>query len=504
MNNLPLTLLILDGFGLAEAGPGNAVSLASTPNFDFLWQSYPHCELEASGLAVGLPAGQMGNSEVGHTNIGAGRVVKQDLVAIDDAVADHSLSQNPVLQEAFASAKERGTKLHLVGLVSDGGVHSHINHLIALLEASKQAELEQVYIHAITDGRDTAPKSALDFLQQLDLAILNVGVGKIASVSGRYYAMDRDKRWERLSKAYCAIVMGEGEVADSAESAVENSYQQDTTDEFILPTVIDSNGKIENGDVVLCFNFRSDRMIQLVTALENFHSLPLENCKEVENLDIYTMTSYSQDLQAKVLFGKPLLKRTLGEVLASLGLRQTRIAETEKYPHVTYFFNGGLEQQFKNEDRILIPSPKVATYDMQPEMSVEMVADSVVKTLANASSDVIIVNFANCDMVGHTGDIPATIKAVEAVDLALGRVKQAVEYAGGVLIVIADHGNAEMMLEADGKPCTAHTTNPVPCIVMGAGELKLKNGKLADIAPTILELIGAKKPAEMSGESLLQ
>ena len=504
MNNLPLVLLILDGFSLSEPGPGNAVSLASTPNFDKLWQNYPHCQLEASGLAVGLPTGQMGNSEVGHTNIGAGRIVKQDLVEIDDAIVSEDFFTKPILQKALATAKERGSKLHLLGLVSDGGVHSHLNHLIALLKAAKQANIDQTYVHVITDGRDTAPKSALGFVQQLDLAILDLGIGEIATVMGRYYAMDRDKRWERVAKAYNALTAGIGERYDSAEEAITASYTNDITDEFILPSVINQNGLIETGDVVICFNFRSDRMIQIVKILEDPHAADFTVEQPADNLAIFTMTPYSTDIKADVLFAKPLLKRTLGEIIAANHLRQSRIAETEKYAHVTYFMNGGIEQQFKNENRILIPSPKVATYDMQPEMSVEQVAQAVIETIEQKTSDVLIVNFANCDMVGHTGDIPATIKAVEAVDSALGRVWQAVERAGGSLLITADHGNAETMLEADGKPCTSHTTNPVPFIVVGREPVKLQNGKLADIAPTILQLLNVKQPTEMTGESLIK
>lgn len=504
MQKTPLVLLILDGFGLAEASPGNAISLANTPNFDRLWQTYSHSQLTASGLAVGLPEGQMGNSEVGHTNIGAGRIVKQDLVAIDDAIKEGEIFHNPELLRAIDVAKERGAKLHLLGLVSDGGVHSHINHLVALLAVAKQAGLNQVFVHAITDGRDTAPKSALGFIQQLDLAMLELEIGEIATLSGRYYAMDRDKRWERVAKAYNAFVAGAGEVFASAEEAITTSYANNITDEFILPSIINRDGLIGDNDVVICFNFRSDRMIQIGSILENPDAAQFETQALAKNLYLATMTRYSEEIKAPVLFEKPLLKRTLGEIIASSGLRQSRIAETEKYPHVTYFMNGGIEQQFKNENRILIPSPKVATYDMQPEMSVEAVSEAVIKTLNNQSSDVLIVNFANCDMVGHTGDIPATIKAVEAVDQALGQVETVVKQAGGILLVTADHGNAEIMLEANGKPCTAHTTNPVPFIIVAESEFKLKDGKLADIAPTILKLLNLKVPTEMTGESLIE
>ena len=504
MNNLPLVLLILDGLGLAPSGPGNAVSLASTPNFDKLWRDFPHSELEASGLAVGLPAGQMGNSEVGHSNIGAGRIIKQDLVKIDASIDGGDFFDNPVLLQAIEQAKERQSKLHLIGLVSDGGVHSQIKHIVALLEASKRQNFQNVFVHALTDGRDTAPKSALDYIQQLDLAMLKIGVGKIATIAGRYYAMDRDKRWDRLEKAYVAMVESIGEEANSAEEAIEHNYSNGITDEFIIPTVIDKTGSISQGDVVICFNFRADRMIQLVNVLSNPSQAEFEITHPADNLSVFTMTHYSDDIEAPVLFSEAVLKRTLGEIIAANGLRQHRIAETEKYAHVTYFFNGAIEQQFKNEERVLIPSPKVATYDIQPEMSVDDVASATINTLKNGLSDVLIVNFANCDMVGHTGDITAAIRAVEAVDKALGRVYEAVQEANGMLLVTADHGNAEVMLEPNGTPCTTHTTNPVPFILCSRQDITLSDGKLSDIAPTILSLIGIKSPDEMTGSKLIQ
>lgn len=504
MNNLPFVLLILDGFGLAEPGPGNAVSNAKTPVFDYLWQNMPHTELQASGQAVGLPEGQMGNSEVGHLNIGAGRVVKQAFVEINDAIEDNQLEKNTVLQNALQTAKENNGRLHLIGLVSDGGVHSHINHLVALIEAAKAAEVEQAFIHAITDGRDTDPKAGLDFIQALDMELLRIGIGEIATISGRYYAMDRDKRWKRTAKAYQAMIDGIGESFDTAEEAIAASYDQNVTDEFIEPCVINSNGTIRDNDTIIFFNFRPDRMIQIATALDRPDEVEFAIAKPPKRLSLFSMTKYDDLLSAKVLFPKQIVKRTLGEILSNSGLKQARIAETEKYAHVTYFFNGGEDFVFKNEHRTLVPSPKVATYDMQPAMSASEVADAAITDLETSKSDVLVVNFANCDMVGHTGDFAATMRAVETVDSEMGRILTALRQRGGVALVTADHGNAETMLDGKGKPCTTHTTSPVPFILTKTGYQLREGGKLADVAPTILELIGIKQPTEMTGESLLQ
>lgn len=504
MNNLPLVLLILDGFGLAEPGPGNAISNAKTPVFDQLWQTMPHTQLEASGLAVGLPDGQMGNSEVGHLNIGAGRVVKQTLVEIDDAIENREFAKNTVLQQALQTAKKSNDRLHLVGLVSNGGVHSHINHLVALVEAAKSAGIEQVFIHVITDGRDTAPKSGIDFVQALDLELIRIGVGEIATVAGRYYAMDRDKRWDRIAKAYQAMTEGIGERYDSAEEAIAVSYDNNITDEFIKPCVINPNGMIDSDDTVIFFNFRPDRTIQLATAFDSPEEVDFAIITPPKNLSLFSMTRYNDTLETQVLFPKQIIKRTLGEVLSNSGLKQARIAETEKYAHVTYFFNGGEDFVFKGEHRTLVPSPKVATYDMQPAMSVEEVADAVITDLNAQKSDVLIVNFANCDMVGHTGDFDAAVQATEAVDREMGRVLSALSQRSGTALIIADHGNAEVMLDGQNQPCTTHTTSPVPFILTKTNYQLRDNGKLADIAPTILDLIGIKQPSEMTGESLLQ
>ncbi|MGI6612407.1 MAG: 2,3-bisphosphoglycerate-independent phosphoglycerate mutase [Candidatus Nanosyncoccaceae bacterium] len=504
MDNLPLVLLILDGFGLAEPGLGNAISNAKTPVFDYLWQNMPHTQLQAAESAVGLPEGQMGNSEVGHLNIGAGRVVKQTLVEINDAIADGEFVKNAILQEALETAKENGERLHLIGLVSDGGVHSHIDHLVAIVEAAKNAGLEHVFIHAITDGRDTATNAGLDFIQTLDLELLRIGVGEIATVAGRYYTMDRDKRWERIAKGYQAMVNGAGERFDSAEEAIAVSYDKKITDEFIKPCVINPSGTISDGDTIIFFGFRPDRMIQIVTAFDRPNEVGFTINNPPKHLSLFSMTKYDDLLDTKVLFPKQILKRTLGEVLSNNGLRQTRIAETEKYPHVTYYFNGGEDFIFKNEKRTAIPSPKVATYDMQPAMSASEIANAVITDLETKQSDVLIVNFANCDMVGHTGDFTATIQAVEAVDREMGRILAAAEQRGGITLITADHGNAEIMLDDKNQPCTTHTTSPVPFILTKAGYQLKDGGKLADIAPTILELIGIKQPTEMTGESLLQ
>lgn len=490
MQKSPLVLIILDGFGLAPTGPGNAISLARKPYFDYIWQNYPHSKLHASGLDVGLPIGQMGNSEVGHLNIGAGRVVKQLLVEIDDQISDGRFRQNQTMLDCFEEAKNNNGTLHLLGLVSDGGVHSHISHLIEIVRFARDYGLDRVHIHAITDGRDTAPESALDFIQELDLELIDLNFGDISTISGRYYAMDRDNRWERTEESFNNLTRLDSVVEASAEDVISKSYAIGTSDEFIKPVQINPNGLISKNDSVLCFNFRPDRMRQITTKLLELTS------------NVYTFSNYGSDLDTKIIFPKQILKRTLGEIIATNNLSQARIAETEKFPHVTYFMNGGEEQTFKNEIRNLIPSPKVATYDMQPEMSVEGVARSVIDNLVTATSDVIIVNFANCDMVGHTGDISATIKAVEAVDKALGSVLKSVSDAEGIAVITADHGNAEEMLDEHGQVATAHTTNPVPFIITTGG-ISLRDGSLSDIAPTILDILNIKKPAEMTGESLI-
>lgn len=485
-----VVLIILDGWGLAPASPSNAVSMANTPNFDFLWSHYPHLRLAASGEAVGLPAGQIGNSEVGHLNIGAGRVVTQDLPRISKAIKDGSFFKNKVLAETFAYAKENDKPIHIMGLVSDGGVHSHISHLFALLEYAKSAGIHKVYIHAFTDGRDVEPKSAIKYFEALESEIKKIGVGKIATVSGRYFAMDRDNRWERTDLAYSAIAEGKGELADSAEQAIKDNYARGVTDEFIRPTVIDPKGKIEDGDAIIFFNLRSDRPRQLS------HLLLAKKPYFV------TMTEYDPLLKTNgVIFPYEEVKNVLSEVISSEGLKQFHIAETEKYAHVTFFLDGGKEKASKGEDRHLIPSPKIATYDLKPEMSAPEVARNLLEQIGKY--DFIVVNFANADMVGHTGKLKAAISACEAVDVELGKVIKKATENGYNVIVTADHGNAEQMIYLDGLPCTAHTTNLVPFILVGEQKLrKVQSPKLGNISPTVLDIMGIKKPKEMTESSL--
>lgn len=499
-------LLVLDGWGVAPAGPENAISLARTPNFDLFWSKYPHTLLAASGEAVGLPHGQIGNSEVGHLNIGAGRTVLQDLPRINNAVRDGSFYKNVELIKLFDYVNNKGKKAHLLGLVSPGGVHTHQNHLYALLQMAKDRGVKDVYIHAFTDGRDTCPKSAMKYIGELEEKIKQNGVGKIATVSGRYYAMDRDNRWDRTNLCYNALLMGRGEIAASSLEAIENSYQKNITDEFIKPAVIDNAGLIDDGDGVVFFNFRSDRPRQLTKALiqKNFNGFKRE--KIAKDLYFVTMTQYEKDLKVTgVAFAEEKVKNCLEEVLAEHDKKQFHLAETEKYPHVTYFFNGLNEQKRTKEDWKLIPSPKVATYDLQPEMSAPKIAAELTERLGNF--DFIITNFANLDMVGHTGKIPETIKAVETVDACLGGVVMAAKTAGYSIIITADHGNAEKMLNADGTPYTAHTTNPVPFILIDQNYKHLKyqiNPTVGNIAPTILTLLNIEKPQEMKNRGLIE
>ncbi len=474
----PVVLVVLDGWGCAPPGPGNAVSLASTPVFDRLWRDYPHTTLEASGEAVGLPPGQMGNSEVGHLTIGAGRVLYQDLMRVNRAIEDGSFFANPVLRSAF----RRGRNVHLLGLVSHGGVHSHVDHLRALLRFAP----EKTWIHAFTDGRDVSPHAAVR-----DLAALPAE--RIATVAGRYYAMDRDGRWERTQRAFDAIVHGRGVQADDPVAAVQASYEAGVTDEFVEPVVLRGRPRLERGDSAIFFNFRPDRARQLSERL-------LE-----AGFDLTTMTRYRDDFRCPVVFPEQEVEQTMAQVLAAHGIRQLHAAETEKYAHVTYFFNGGREQEWPGESRILVPSPReVGTYDRKPEMSAPELADRFCAEIGDGYG-FAIVNFANPDMVGHTGVIPAVVEAVEATDRCLGRVVQAVERAGGVLLVTADHGNAEQLVEADGvSPHTAHTTNPVPLVVTEVAATLRDGGELSDLAPTALALVGVEPPAAMTGRSLLQ
>lgn len=510
MAKKPVMLMILDGFGIAEASEGNAVSLAKKPNFDKLMKEYPHSMLEASGMAVGLPEGQMGNSEVGHLNIGAGRIVYQELTRITKAIADGEFFKNEELLKAIKNAKENNTALHLMGLLSDGGVHSHINHLKGLLEFAKNEGLKEVYVHAFMDGRDVAPSSGKEFIEKAEKMMKEVGVGKIATVSGRYYAMDRDNRWERVELAYNAIVRGTGNTATSAVEAIQESYNDKKTDEFVVPTVVLEDGHptstVKSGDSVVFFNFRPDRARELTRALtqKDFDGFNAEKL----DLTFVTMTQYDKTFEGVMIAFKPqTLEDTLGEFIANKGLNQLRIAETEKYAHVTFFFNGGVEQPNENEDRALIASPKVATYDLKPEMSAYEVTEELLNRIDSDKYDMIILNYANPDMVGHTGVIPAAVKAIETVDECLGKVADKILEKGGSLFVTADHGNAETMIDfKTGTPFTAHTIDPVPFVwVTKDTEGKtLENGKLSDIAPTMLQEMGLEAPSEMTGHSLIK
>ncbi len=508
MNNNLTMLMILDGFGIRESEVGNAVKLANTPNIDKLMKICPTSIIHTSGLQVGLPEGQMGNSEVGHTNIGAGRIVYQELTRITKSIEDGDFFSIPEFVSAIENCKKHGSKLHILGLLSDGGVHSHIRHLYGLLELAKRKDFEDVYVHCFMDGRDTPPASGEGYIVKLEEKMREKGVGKIATISGRFYSMDRDKRWQRVQKAYDALVNGEGNRATSAVSAIEASYQKEVFDEFVEPTVIYSGdkpvAKIEKNDSVIFFNFRPDRARELTRTLVDSEF----NEFETKDLDLYyvTFTQYDATLpNVNIAFKPEKLVNTFGEYISKNGLTQLRIAETEKYAHVTFFFNGGEEKQYPGEDRILVPSPKVETYDMQPEMSAEEVTVKVVEAIKSGKYNSIILNYANPDMVGHTGSLEAAIKAIEKIDGCVQRVVDAVKEQNGVLLITADHGNAEQMIdEATGEPHTAHTTNPVPLILVGKDNVRLKEGRLADLAPTMLEIMGLEKPQEMTGESLIE
>ena len=499
----PLILMILDGFGIAPEY-GNAIMAAKKPNLDRLFRENPLTQIGASGLNVGLPNGQMGNSEVGHTNIGAGRIVYQELTRITKEIEDGDFYKNPALIKAVAAAKAKGTALHLIGLLSDGGVHSHNGHLYALLELAKRNGLSKVYVHALLDGRDVPPSSGKGFVEDCLAKMQEIGVGEIATVAGRYYAMDRDNRWERVSKAYNAMVLGEGVQNPDPVAAVAKSYEDGVTDEFVVPVVCGPEGRISADDSVIFFNFRPDRARELTRAFVDPDFTGFERAKSFFPLTYVCMTQYDATMpNVDVAFHPQSLKNTLGEYLSNLGMTQLRIAETEKYAHVTFFFNGGVETVYPGEDRVLIHSPKVATYDLQPEMSAYAVTDALVEKIDSGMYDVIILNFANCDMVGHTGIFDAAKAAVEAVDICVGRVIDAIECMHGTAIITADHGNAEKMYEEDGSPFTAHTTNPVPFCVVGYPCKLRENGKLADIAPTMLKILGLPQPAEMTGESII-
>ncbi|MDD6237612.1 MAG: 2,3-bisphosphoglycerate-independent phosphoglycerate mutase [Clostridiales bacterium] len=500
-----LALIILDGFGYNPNEYGNAIKAANTPNIDALFAKYPHTLIGASGMDVGLPDGQMGNSEVGHTNIGAGRIVYQELTRITKSIKDGDFFSNPALKAAIENCKKNHSALHLMGLLSDGGVHSHNAHLYGLVEMARENGLNEVYIHAFMDGRDVPPTSGKDFLADCQAKLEEIGVGKIATVIGRYYAMDRDNRWDRVEKAYAAMVYGEGEQCADPVAAAENSYAQGVTDEFIVPTVCTKGATIKTNDSVVFFNFRPDRAREITRTLvdDDFSGFTRRNGR----IPVYfvCMTQYDATMpNVDIAFKPQSLTNTFGQYISDKGLTQLRIAETEKYAHVTFFFNGGVEASFPGEDRALINSPKVATYDLKPEMSAYEVTDEVVSRINSGKYDVIILNYANCDMVGHTGVFDAAKAAVEAVDTCLGRTVEAILAQGGAALITADHGNADQMYEPDGSPFTAHTTNLVPLILVNVDASLKEHGKLADLAPTMLDILGLEQPVEMTGESLLK
>ena len=510
MSNKKLTMLmILDGFGMNEKAEGNAVKIAQIPELTEILTKNPNTMIHTSGLEVGLPEGQMGNSEVGHTNIGAGRIVYQDLAKITKSIEDGDFFSKPEFVKAIENCKANNSKLHIMGLLSDGGVHSHNRHLYGLLELAKRKDFEDVYVHCFMDGRDTPPASGEGYLIKLEEKLKEKGVGQIASLSGRFYAMDRDKRWERVSQAYNALVYGEGEKATDAVAAIEESYQKEIFDEFVKPTVITNKSgeaiaKIEEGDSVIFFNFRPDRAREITRSIVDKEFDGFETKKM--NTYFVCMTPYDETMpNVEVAFRKEEIRNTFGEYISKKGLKQLRIAETEKYAHVTFFFNGGEEKQYEGEDRILVPSPKVETYDLKPEMSAYEVTDKVIEAIKSEKYDSIILNYANPDMIGHTGSIDAAVKALETINDCVARVVAAVKEVEGVLLITADHGNAEQMIDyKTGEPHTAHTTNPVPLAIIGLpGNKKVKEGRLADLAPTMLDIMGLEKPDEMTGESLI-
>ncbi len=503
MAKKPIALIIMDGYGINKETEGNAIAAANTPNLDKFFAEYPNTQLSASGLDVGLPDGQMGNSEVGHTNIGAGRVVYQMLVKITKDINEGKINDIKALSDTMDKAKASGKSLHLMGLLSNGGVHSHNEHLYGLLRMAKKKGLDKVYVHTFLDGRDVPPTSGADFMQALENEIKEIGVGSIATIMGRFYAMDRDNAWDRVEKAYNAIVKGEGIQETDAVTAVKNSYVNDVTDEFVVPTVVDKNGMVKENDSVIFFNFRPDRARQITRTFVDPEFNGFE--RTYFPVNFVCMTQYDESMpNVTVAYPPESLEMTFGEYVSKKGLTQLRIAETQKYAHVTFFFNGGEEKQFEGEDRILIKSPDVETFDLKPEMSAYEVTDAVVEAIDDEKFDVIILNYANCDMVGHTGIIDAAVKAVEAVDECVGRTVNSILAKGGQAIITADHGNADCLIDPVTKaPFTAHTTNPVPMILIGAGNVKLKMGRLCDLCPTMLDLMGLPKPEQMTGESLI-
>ncbi len=497
----PIILCILDGFGLREEIKGNAVKLAKKPNFEFLWNHYPHSTLNASGKEVGLPEGQMGNSEVGHMNIGAGRLVYQPQELINVSIENKEIFQNQEILKVMNHAKQNHSKLHIMGLISDGGVHSHINHLMAILEMCKQNQIEKLYLHLFADGRDVDPCSCYRYIEQVEKKLKEINVGKIATLGGRYYGMDRDNNYDRLQKAYDAMVNNIGPKHHSIEEFIKESYEQNITDEFLIPTIFEEEGKIEENDGIIVYNYRKDRLREILTALTN-PSFQDMKVKKFQNLKVVTMLPVVESVIASHAFDDPKLTNILGEYVAKKGLKQLRIAETEKYAHVTFFFDGGKEVDYPNEKKILIPSPKVATYDLKPEMSIVEVTDTLLKELTENEYDLVILNFANCDMVGHTGNLEAAIKAVEKVDESLGKIYHKVEELNGLLIVTADHGNCELMIDENNHIITSHTTNKVPFIICN-NNYQVSDGKLGDIAPTILKILQLEIPKEMSGKILI-
>lgn len=510
MTNPLGAIIILDGFGIRGEVEGNAVKQAQTPNFDRLWNHYPHNQLEASGEAVGLPEGQMGNSEVGHLNIGAGRIVYQNFTRINKAIEDGSFFDIKAFTNAVKQVKKQQKALHIFGLLSDGGVHSHIGHLFALLKLAADWQLDNVYVHAFLDGRDVGPKTAATYIEQLEEKIAEYGVGKLATISGRYYAMDRDNRWERVKKAYDAIVHGEGPQAKNPYDAINASYEKEIYDEFLEPTVMTDNegqpvGTVQDNDSIIFYNFRPDRAIQISRAFTNksFDAFDL-GVLPPKHVAFTMMTDYSDDITGEVAFKPNELHDTIGEVLSANNMKQLRIAETEKYPHVTYFMSGGENDEFPGEKRALIDSPSVATYDLKPEMSAYEVTDRLLEELDEGTQNAIILNFANPDMVGHSGMLEPTIKAVEVVDECLGKVVEKITDSGGYAVIFADHGNSDEVVTLEGNPMTTHTTNPVPVIVTKEGADLRNGGILADVAPTLLELLNIEKPSEMTGQSLIK
>ena len=495
----PVVLCILDGVGIRHELKGNAFLKAKRPNFDYIWKNFPHSKLDASGRPVGLPDGQMGTSEVGHMNIGAGRIVYQPLQFINEAIENKSFFENKNIKEVIEHTKQNNSKLHILGLLSDGGIHSHIDQLMSLIDMCKIENVKEIYFHIFTDGRDTLNDSAYKYLERLENKIKEIEMGKIVTIAGRYYAMDRDKRWDRLELAYNNMIKGTGDKFNSPKEVIEYNYQQNQYDEFIKPAILDESGLITDNDGIIIFNFRPDRLREIGSALTspNFNGF---DRKQLKNIKLVTMMPVGDELVYKHAFELPDLKNILGEYISKQGLKQLRIAETEKYAHVTYFFDGGKEQDYPNEKKILIPSPKVPTYDLKPEMSAYEITETLIKELSNF--DIVILNFANCDMVGHTGDFNATVKAVETVDECIGKIYRKVRELDGVLIITADHGNCDYMIDENNHVVTSHSTNQVPFVV--TTNIELQDGKLGDIAPTILKLLDLEIPSEMTGENLIK